>query len=68
MTTLQEAKVNAVRNWLRNHVEPQRQHDGMSSWAMAVSIVELIDEQDIIQQELDIIRMAETHVGESYAS
>ena len=68
MTTLQEAKVEQVRNWLRDHVMPQKQYQGMSAWAMAVSLVELMDEQDIIQQELDIIRMAETHVGEIYAS
>ena len=63
MKTPKEAKIEAVRSWLRNHVEPQRQFDGVSSYTMATSIIELIDETE----ELHSIRQQEMSLEEATA-
>ena len=61
--TLKEKKINSVRNWLRDHVVPQAKFDGMTTYAMAVSLVELMENVEIDEQvrfnELNVINQYE---------
>ena len=64
MDRVREAKVEAVSRWLKNHVVPQDAYDGMTSFAMAESLLKLIDKTVIEQAE----KMHEMSLEEAYRS
>ena len=51
MDSLKEAKVQAVSRWLKNHVVPQDAYDGMTSFAMAASLLDVVEGVEIEQEE-----------------
>lgn len=51
MQSIKEAKIEVAREWLRNHVVPQVKYDGMSSYQMAVNLVDMMEEAEIVQAE-----------------
>lgn len=65
MIELRERKLGALRDWLANHVNPQRRFFNASYYAMATSILDLIDEVEISDMERQHEMSLETYEGQN---